>query len=146
MILEEYMNQEKLLLKKFNRLNYLKGVLVSRSEEDREAIIEEIKDIIDDIELIINDSNESENNEEVTGYRSGKEFTLEELEGFDGKNGNSAYVAVDGTIYDVTESSFWRSGNHFGVQAGKDLTEQFYSCHSNNLESMRGIKVVGILK
>lgn len=119
------MNQEKLLLKKFNRLNYLKGVLVSRSEEDREAIIEEIKDIIDDIELIINDSNESENNEEVTGYRSGKEFTLEELEGFDGKNGNSAYVAVDGTIYDVTESSFWRSGNHFGVQAGKDLTEQF---------------------
>ena len=38
------MNQEKLLLKKFNRLNYLKGVLVSRSEEDREAIIEEIKD------------------------------------------------------------------------------------------------------
>ena len=130
------MNQEKLLLKKFNRLNYLKGVLVSRSEEDREAIIEEIKDIIDDIELIINDSNESENNEEVTGYRSGKEFTLEELEGFDGKNGNSAYVAVDGTIYDVTESSFWRSGNHFGVQAGKDLTEQFYSCHSNNLESM----------
>ena len=140
------MNQEKLLLKKFNRLNYLKGVLVSRSEEYREAIIEEIKDIIDDIELIINDSNESENNEEVTGYRSGKEFTLEELEGFDGKNGNSAYVAVDGTIYDVTESSFWRSGNHFGVQAGKDLTEQFYSCHSNNLESMRGIKVVGILK
>ena len=125
------MNQEKLLLKKFNRLNYLKGVLVSRSEEDREAIIEEIKDIIDDIELIINDSNESENNEEVAGYRSGKEFTLEELEG---------------TIYDVTESSFWRSGNHFGVQAGKDLTEQFYSCHSNNLESMRGIKIVGILK
>ena len=140
------MNQEKLLLKKFNRLNYLKGVLVSRSEEDREAIIEEIKDIIDDIELIIKDSNESENNEEVAGYRSGKEFTLEELEGFDGKNGNSAYVAVDGTIYDVTESSFWRSGNHFGVQAGKDLTEQFYSCHSNNLESMRGIKIVGILK
>ena len=37
------MNQEKLLLKKFNRLNYLKGVLVSRSEEDREAIIEENK-------------------------------------------------------------------------------------------------------
>ena len=136
----------KFLLKKFNRLNYLKGVLVSRSEEDREAIIEEIKDIIDDIELIINDSNESENNEEVAGYRSGKEFTLEELEGFNGRNGNSAYVAVDGTIYDVTESSFWRSGNHFGVQAGKDLTEQFYSCHSNNLESMRGIKIVGILK
>ena len=107
------MNQEKLLLKKFNRLNYLKGVLVSRSEEDREAIIEEIKDIIDDIELIINDSNESENNEEVAGYRSGKEFTLEELEGFNGRNGNSAYVAVDGTIYDVTESSFLRSGNHF---------------------------------
>lgn len=137
------MNQEKLLLKKFNRLNYLKGVLVSRSEEDREAIIEEIKDIIDDIELIIN---ESENNEEIIGYRSGKEFTLEELERFNGRDGNSAYVAVDGTIYDVTESSFWRSGNHFGLQAGKDLTEQFYSCHSNKLESMRGIKIVGILK
>lgn len=47
------MSQEKLLLKKFNRLNYLKGILLSRDEEDREAIIEEIKDIIDDLGLII---------------------------------------------------------------------------------------------
>lgn len=144
MILEEYMSQEKLLLKKFNRLNYLKGVLVSRGQEDRGAIKEEIQDIIDDINLIVEDSDEDY--AKVSGYRAGRSFTIEELEEYDGEDGKSAYVAIDNKIYDVTKSPFWRAGKHFGLKAGRDLTEEFYSCHANNLDAIKDLEVVGVLK
>lgn len=52
-----------------------------------------------------------------------KEFTLEELKGFDGRDGRPAYVAFDGVVYDVTESAMWNDGDHEGMhQAGADLT------------------------
>ena len=51
-------------------------------------------------------------------------MTFQELAQFDGKDGRKAYVAVNGTIYDLTESVRWQNGNHEGVhQAGVDLTE-----------------------
>lgn len=54
-------------------------------------------------------------------------FTLQELASFDGKNGNSAYVAVDGVVYDVTGSDDWPGGDHtpcnLDAAAGKDLSE-----------------------
>jgi len=51
-------------------------------------------------------------------------LTLEELKAFDGKEGRRAYVAVDGFIYDMTDSNFWGDGVHNGQQAGNDLTQQ----------------------
>lgn len=54
-----------------------------------------------------------------------KEFTLEELADYDGRDGRSAYVAYDGTVYDVTESGMWEDGDHEGMhQAGGDLTSE----------------------
>lgn len=40
-----------------------------------------------------------------------KTFTLEELVKFDGQNGHKAYVAVNGTVYDVDA---WQEGQHHG--------------------------------
>ena len=60
-------------------------------------------------------------------YKAKINLTLEQLAEFDGKNGRSAYVAVDGILYDLTESRLWRGGehdpSHGEAQAGHDLTE-----------------------
>jgi predicted heme/steroid binding protein len=54
-----------------------------------------------------------------------KEFTLDELAGFNGKDGNPAYVAYEGVVYDVTESAMWGDGDHEGAHfAGGDLTAE----------------------
>ena len=52
-------------------------------------------------------------------------MTLEELAGTDGQDGRRAYIAVNGTIYDVTESPRWQNGMHPpDHKAGQDLTEE----------------------
>lgn len=52
-------------------------------------------------------------------------MTLSELANKDGRDGRRAYVAVNGTIYDVTDSPRWQDGLHPpDHQAGQDLTEE----------------------
>ena len=54
-----------------------------------------------------------------------KDYTLDELSEFDGKDGRPAYVAYDGTIYDVSDSPMWEDGGHEALHAaGADLTEE----------------------
>ncbi|MDO9108498.1 MAG: cytochrome b5 domain-containing protein [Coriobacteriia bacterium] len=53
-----------------------------------------------------------------------KDMTLEELAVFNGREGQPAYVAYRGVVYDVTESAMWGEGDHEGMHdAGADLTE-----------------------
>lgn len=51
------------------------------------------------------------------------ELTIEQLEMYDGKDGNDAYIAVDDVIYDVTGVSAWRGGTHNGNMAGTDVSD-----------------------
>jgi len=51
-------------------------------------------------------------------------LTLGELKKYDGTNGNPAYVAYDGVIYDVTNDSNWSSGGHGGNMVGTDITDK----------------------
>lgn len=52
-------------------------------------------------------------------------MTKAELAGFDGREGRKAYVAVNGKVFDVTASPYWREGNHQNAhQAGADLSAE----------------------
>lgn len=52
-------------------------------------------------------------------------MTLTELAQNDGQDGRHAYIAVNGTIYDVTKSPLWQNGQHPpDHQAGQDMTEE----------------------
>lgn len=52
-------------------------------------------------------------------------MTLAELAQNDGREGRPAYIAVNGTVYDVSESPRWQGGFHPpDHQAGRDLTEE----------------------
>jgi len=41
-----------------------------------------------------------------------REFTLEDLTRYDGREGRPAYVAYEGKVYEVTESFLWQRGRH----------------------------------
>lgn len=71
-----------------------------------------------------------------------KVFTLEELKQFDGKNGNKAYYAYEGKVYDVTGSKLWQEGEHFGLHAGEDLTGKMEGA-PHGTEVFAGFEVVG---
>jgi predicted heme/steroid binding protein len=54
-----------------------------------------------------------------------KDFTLAELATYDGKDGRPAYVAYQGTVYEVTDSPMWGGGDHEDAhKAGGDLTAE----------------------
>ena len=48
-----------------------------------------------------------------------KTFTREELAKFNGQNGQPAYVAISGTVYDVSNKAAWKGGKHHGNEAGQ---------------------------
>lgn len=77
---------------------------------------------------------------------SNKEFTLDELKKYDGKNSNKAYVAVDGVVYDVTNVDAWKNGEHKnGLTAGNDLSEEINkSPHGKDV--LEELPVVGKIK
>ena len=68
-----------------------------------------------------NANNSTTNKNETNNSGSEKTFTLDELSKYDGKNGQPAYIAVDGVVYDVTNN--FPNGEHHGCKAGTDVTE-----------------------
>lgn len=72
-------------------------------------------------------------------------FTRAQLAQFTGLNGKPAYVAVNGIVYDVTNNAAWSAASHFGLTAGKDLTQEFASCHAGQQWILSTLKPVGRL-
>lgn len=82
-----------------------------------------------------------------------REFTTSDLAYYDGKENRPSYVALDGNIYDVSESPVWINGEHrpaifdgyIAVKAGSDLTDwmRFAPHGKSNIEKF---PVVGTLK
>jgi predicted heme/steroid binding protein len=90
-------------------------------------------------------SEESGPNVQVMAMPDGlQNYTLSELAEYNGKNGNPAYVAVNGVVYDVTDNAAWAAASHFGLNAGRELTGAHASCHANQ-DVLSKLKVVGRL-
>ena len=91
----------------------------------------------------------SETDSTTTVSSGGRVFTLDELSGYDGKDGAKAYVAVDGAVYDVTGSRIWPEGAHgtcgLGASAGRDLSEIMRKAPSNMRALLEKMPVVGEL-
>lgn len=74
------------------------------------------------------------------------ELTLEELAKYNGENGNPAYVAVDGIIYDVTNAPPWKGGQHNGFTAGRDLTNEIKTVSPHGIKMLEKVPAVGRIK
>lgn len=73
-----------------------------------------------------------------------KTFTVAELANYDGSNGNKAYIAVSGKVYDVSSVEGWKNGSHNGVQAGQDLTTIITSA-PHGTAVLKNLTIVGTL-
>jgi predicted heme/steroid binding protein len=74
-----------------------------------------------------------------------RKFTIKELEEYTGKNGKPAYVAYQGKVYDISQSSLWENGEHMGMHhAGKDITKEF-ELAPHGEEAFEKVKLFGTL-
>lgn len=75
-----------------------------------------------------------------------KEYDLEELTQFDGKDGKPVYIVHDGKIYDVTESKLWKGGLHMRRHhAGGDLTTDILAA-PHGVEMLERYPQVGVIR
>ena len=74
------------------------------------------------------------------------ELTLDELAKYNGKDGQPAYIAVDGIIYDVTNSPKWKNGEHNGFKAGNDLTNEIKNISPHGVKILERLNKVGTVK
>ncbi|GAB4030060.1 MAG: hypothetical protein Fur0012_05340 [Elusimicrobiota bacterium] len=79
-----------------------------------------------------------------------RKFTSSELKKYDGTNGMPVYVAVDGVVYDLSNSKYWKTGLHMKQhRAGTDLSEDIKNKAPQSIHHggkiLEGMPKVGML-
>lgn len=120
---------------KFKEINQLKvSMLFAIDENSRVYYKNRLRKIFDEFLEYELDNKESKDIEE---------FTIEELEEYDGENGKPAYIAIDGIVYDVTSVEQLKEEPHLELEFGSDLTMIFKKCHGDNSGILIGIPIIG---
>ena len=83
---------------------------------------------------------------ETTTRSELKSFTIEELSSFNGKDGQPAYVSVNGMIYDLTDVPSWQNGKHNGIEAGQDVTDAIMNKSPHGPKVLDNLVPIGTLK
>jgi len=116
------------------------GADLTQELEDNPQHGEEMLDNVPRIGILVDEDDEADDNDEL------QEYTLDELSAYDGQDGADAYVAVDGYVYDVTDSAQWTDGSHQGeVTAGADLTQELEDNPQHGAEMLDNVPKIGIL-
>jgi predicted heme/steroid binding protein/uncharacterized membrane protein len=75
-----------------------------------------------------------------------REFGLEELTQYDGKDGKPVYIVYNGRVIDVSQSKLWKGGLHMKRHhAGQDLTVDIGGA-PHGLETLDRYPQVGVLR
>lgn len=106
--------------------------------EDKDQTSNDVNDKEEVSEVVSDDEEETIEDEMIY-------LTLEELAEFDGTDGKEGYIAVDGNIYDVTDSNLWRDGTHNGYAAGQDLTDPILNQSPHGLSTLGNVPLIGEL-
>lgn len=128
------------VLELFNETNLRLGSDITKEFKiyyrgDKE-LLKEAKEV-----AILHDFNESQRGKHIE--RNIKDLTLKELSKYDGKNGNPAYVAVNGVIYDVTNEEILKKSPHNSINLGTDITKEFKGGHNSDESVLAKLPIVG---
>jgi Predicted heme/steroid binding protein len=120
---------------------------VSRTGFQKKYFQIQIEEAVDELfDLVLENQLVMQQTEETMAQEPNlKEFTIDELASYKGSEGKPPYVAVNGKVYDVSSIVFWEGGNHFGLIAGKNLSDDFMTCHGGSVEILQKLPVVGIM-
>lgn len=128
-----------------NNLNEVNDIIdclyTTRNSYAKNELLNNLRKNISNLSMLVQglDVNDKNNNSQPDPMRT---FTADELSTYNGKDGNPAYVAVNGKVYDMTNIAAWGGATHFGLVAGNDVTNQFATCHAGQ-QILSKLKVVG---
>lgn len=140
------MKGAKILERKLDKLNVLKGRLIEDSFRNSEKIVEDIKETVEDLEAIlldleyIKEEDKEINIDNYRTYRSFRDydtFTVEDVKKYNGEDGIPVYIDVDGKVYDVSDK----------VQVnGVETVDDFKRFYESNKELLKDCTQVGVLE
>jgi predicted heme/steroid binding protein len=145
-------SSEELLLQKYNKINFYKKMILLSTKENSLGLIKDIERLTIQIEGIL-EYNKEKNTEKqvkkdtietVFSFRT-REFTMKELSTYNGVGDNHAYIAVNGTVYDITGEKALNQIVAAGFRLGTDLSEQFNSGKLSK-QLLNNIRIVGVLR
>ena len=116
-------------------MNDSDSMMETEEEKDEDSMME--SEEAKDEDSMMEEESMTESNELPT-------FTLAELATFNGENGQPAYVAVEGVVYDVSNHPRWQTNEHNGNVAGTDLTEAIKKA-PHGTSKLKDLPVVGKL-
>lgn len=145
-------SSEELLLQKYNKINFYKKMILLSTRENGLGIIKDIEMLTIQIEGILDYYKQKsaekqvkeDNVETVFSFRI-REFTMKELSTYNGEGDNHAYIAVNGTVYDITGEVALNKIEAAGLKPGTDLSEQFNSGKLSK-QLLNNIRIVGVLR
>ena len=136
------MDKKSFLEERYCEINKLKNMLQTYPKEYCSTIIKVMESVCEDITSYLN---KGKSKKDKKMRSTDNVFTKEQLSEYDGQNRNKIYIAVDGIVYDVTDKDTCSGGRHYGVAAGKDLTNYFNNCHKNQRDILNKLEIVGRL-